>query len=121
MKYICIIFALEGIKKFEKLKQSKGFTYSHLTNQEEQLELTPSIENTNYHILMFGSSGPGRTSFLKHYLDQSKSGYIVFCRDAKEFQDNRYVELMQLEKKIEKQSRVNQTIFSGNAGASRQK
>ena len=47
--------------------------YSHLTNQEEQQELTPPITNTNFHFLIFGSKGLWKTSFLKHYLDQTKA------------------------------------------------
>ena len=59
--------------------QFQGFKYSQLTNQEEQ-ELTQGASNTNCHFLIFGSSGSGKTSFLKHYLDQTKSNFIVFGR-----------------------------------------
>ena len=36
-------------KLYQKLKQFKGFKYSHLTNKEEEQELTPPITNTNCH------------------------------------------------------------------------
>ena len=39
----------------------------------------------------------GKTSFLKHYLDQTKADYLAFSRDSTEFHDNRYVDLLQLE------------------------
>ena len=96
------MFALDGIKHFEKLKQFKGFKYFHSTNQEEPPELNPPFTNTNCHFLLFGCSGSRKSSFLKDYLYQTESHFIVFGRDANEFHDNRYVELLQLRKvKIE--------------------
>ena len=73
-----------------------------MTNQEDDQELTPTVTNTNFHFLIFGSSGSGKTSFLKHYLDQTKSDSLVFGRDENDFPDN-YKPLLQLEKiEIEK-------------------
>ena len=37
---------------------------------------------------MYGTSGSGKTSFLKYYLDQTKNDFIVFGRDETEFKDN---------------------------------
>ena len=64
LQCIGMIFALDGIKNYGKLKQFKGFKYPHLTNQEEQQELTPPITTTNCHFLLFGSSGSEKTSFF---------------------------------------------------------
>ena len=74
--------------------------YSHLTNQDERQELTPRFTNTNCHFLILGSRGSGKTNFLKDYLDQTKSVYIIIGRDANEFHDNRFFEIMQLELNI---------------------
>ena len=77
------------MKKFmKKLKQFKAFKYSHLTNQEEEQENTPIVNNTKCHFSIFGSSGSGTTSFLKHYLDQTNSNFVVFGRDENEIPDN---------------------------------
>ena len=112
--YWCLIRP-KRIKFLKKLKQFKGFKYSHLTKKEEQHEGTPPITNTNCHFVIFGSSGSGKTSFLKHYLNQTKSDYIVFGRDVNEFKNN-YVEVMQL-KKFEIESLANKTIILDEAGA----
>ena len=74
-------------KIYSQLKQFKGFKYSHLTNQEDEEKIEPPITNTNCHFLIFGSSGSGKTSFLKYYLDQTKSDYLVFGRDPSEFKN----------------------------------
>ena len=116
MHCIGVIFGLDGILNYEKLKQLNGFKYSHLTNQEEQHELTPPIPKTNSHFSKFGSNGLEKTSFLKHYLDRTKFDYIVFGHDAIEFHHNRYVELMQLEQ-IKIETPANKTIFLDDAGA----
>ena len=86
-----------------------------MTKKEEQHEVTPPITNTNCHFVIFGSSGSGKTSFLKHYLNQTKSDYIVFGRDVNELKNN-YVEVMQL-KKFEIESLANKTIILDEAGA----
>ena len=72
---------------FSKSLQFQWFRYSHLTNQEEEQELTPPITNTNCHFLIFGSSGSEKTSFSKHYLDKTKPDYLVFERDENEFHE----------------------------------
>ena len=73
-------------------------------------------------MLIYGTSGSGKTSFLKHYLDQTKSDldqtkthFLVFGRDETEFEDN-YIPLLQLEK-IEIESLANRTIILDDAGA----
>ena len=55
----------------------------------------------NCHMLIYGSSASGKTSFLKHYLTQSphKSNYVVFGRDEEEFPASNFVPLLQLKKK----------------------
>ena len=50
-------------------------------------------------MLIYGTSGSGKTSFLRYYLDQTKTSFIVFGRDETEFNDN-YIPLLQLEKKV---------------------
>ena len=83
-------------KLYQKLKQFKGFEHFHLPNQpKEEPQLKP-ITNTNCHTLFYGTSGSGKTSFLKFYLEQTISNFIVFGRDETEFSDN-YVSLLQLE------------------------
>ena len=112
-------------KLYQKLEQFKGFIYSHLqrscppvTNKEEEQELTPPNTSTNSHFLIYGTSGSGKTSFLKYYLDQTKTNFIVFGRDENEFKDN-YIPLLQLEN-IEIEKLANRTIILDDAGAFKQ-
>ena len=68
-------------------------------------------------MLIYGTSGSGKTSFLKYYLDHIKSNFIVFGRDENEFQDF-YIPLLQLEN-IEIEKLANRTIILDDAGAYR--
>ena len=56
------------------------------------------------------------TSFLKFYLDQSKSNFIVIGRDETECHSDNFVPLLQLEK-IEIESLTNKTVILDDAGA----
>ena len=53
---------------------------------------------------------------MKHYLDQTKSDYLVFGRDENEFHEQNFVQLIQLEK-IEIESLANKTINLDKTGA----
>ena len=100
---------------YQKLKHFKGLKKSHLTNQPEEISPSKPITNTNSLMLIYGTSGSGKTSFLKYYLDQTKTNFLVFGRDENECNDN-YVPLLQLGKiKIEKIA--NRTIILDDAGA----
>ena len=110
-------------KLFQKLKQFKGFKHSLLTNQSEEVSQSKPLSHTNCHLLYYGTSGSGKTSFLKYYLDQTKckaseavSTYIVFGRDETEFHHENYIPLLQLEK-IEIEKLTNRTIILDDAGA----
>ena len=102
---------------YKKLLQFAGFKYSHLTNQERErpqdtIEESPSHNNnshcnahSNAHFIIYGSSGSGKTSFLKHYLSRATAtttsrDYLVFGRDEREFPSQNFVPLLQLEKII---------------------
>ena len=67
---------------------------------------------------MYGTSGSGKTSFLKYYLDQTKSDFIVFGRDEAEF-PGKFVQLLQLEN-INIESLAGKTIILDVAGAYKQ-
>ena len=75
---------------------------------------------TNCHRLIYGSSGSGKTSFLKYYLQsyasRNKTSYLVFGRDEKEFPASNFVPLLQLEK-IGIESLVNKIVVLDDAGA----
>ena len=103
-------------KVYQKRKQFKGFKHSHLTNKEEEQELTPPNTNTNCHFLVYGTSGSGKTSFLKYYLNQTKSNFIVFGRDEREFHASNFVPLLKLEN-IGIESLANKSIILDDAGA----
>ena len=103
-------------KIYQKLKQFKGFKKSHLTDQPKDEPQVKPITNTNCHFLVYGTSGSGKTSFLKYYLDQTKSDFIVFGRDETEFRQENYIPLFQLEK-IEIESLANKTVILDVAGA----
>ena len=121
-----------GIKKFiKKLLQFQGFKYTHLltsqesgssqergASQEQEQEIIPPISNKNCHFLIFGSSGSGKTSFLKHYLTQiiRKSDYLVFGRGSTEFHEQNFIPLLQLEK-IGIETLANKTVILDDAGA----
>ena len=66
-------------------------------------------------MLIYGTSGSGKTSVLKYYLDQIKSNFIVFGRDENEFKDN-YIPLLQLEY-IDIEKLAHRTIILDDAGA----
>ena len=73
-------------------------------------------------MLIYGSSAPGKTSFLKQYLTQSprKSRFLVFGRDEEEFPASNFVPLLQLEKKGFAElceSLANKTVILDDAGA----
>ena len=105
-------------KIYQKLKQFKGFKKSHLTDQPKDDPQVKPITNTNCHFLVYGNSGSGKTSFLKYYLDQTKSDFIVFGRDEAEF-PGRFVQLLQLEN-ITIESLAGKTIILDDAGAYKQ-
>ena len=67
---------------------------------------------------MYGTSGSGKISFLKYYLDQTKSDFIVFGRDEAEF-PGRFVQLLQLEN-VTIESLAGKTIILDDAGAYKQ-
>ena len=66
--------------------------------------------------MVYGTGGSGKTSFLKYYLDQTNSDFIVFGRDETEFRQENYIPLFQLEK-IEIESLANKTVILDDAGA----
>ena len=110
-------------KVYQKLKQIKGFKHSHLTNQPEEVSHSTPISNTamlathtNCHMLIYGTSGAGKTSYLKYYLDQTKSNFIVFGKDETEFHSDKYVPLLQIER-IEIEPLANKTVKLDDAGA----
>ena len=67
---------------------------------------------------MYGTSGSGKASFLKYYLDQTKNNFIVFGRDEAEF-PGRFIQLLQLEN-FTIESLAGETIISDDAGAYKQ-
>ena len=59
----------------------------------EEQELTTSISkisNTNCHTLLYGSSGSGKTSFLKHYLDQTKHIILYLAETVLSFMNKTF-------------------------------
>ena len=111
---------------YKKLLQFAGFKYSHLTNQEREApqdthEATHNNSHNNSHcnahFIIYGSSGSGKTSFLKHYLAHTKkSNYVVFGRDEREFPSQNFVPLLQLEK-VGIESLANKIVVLDDAGA----
>ena len=119
---------------YKKLLQFAGFRYSHLTNQERKATREATHEAThnnshnnshcNAHFIIYGSSGSGKTSFLKHYLAQrphdkpcdSPRSYLVFGRDEREFPSQNSVPLLQLEK-VSIESLANKIVVLDYAGA----
>ena len=110
--FICIVVVIywnyvrpRQFKTFyKKLLQFAGFKRSHLTNQKikesrDDLGLgLPKDAHSNSHFRIYGSSGSGKTSFLKHYLGpyttQLQVKYLVFGRDECEFPSQIFVPLL---------------------------
>ena len=119
---------------YKKLLQFAGFRYSHLTNQEREApqDTRDATHNNNSnnnshcnaHFIIYGSSGSGKTSFLKHYLAQrphdkscdNPRSYLVFGRDEREFPSQNFVPLLQLEK-VSIESLANKIVVLDDAGA----
>ena len=109
-------------KIYKKLLQFDGFKYTHLTNQEGEATIETSHSNmheathSNMHFIIYGSSGSGKTSFLKHYLAQVPRFYVVFGRDEREFPSQNFVPLLQLEK-VSIEQLGNKIVVLDDAGA----
>ena len=101
-------------KIYQKLKQLL-VKNNNLTDQPKDEPQVKPITNTNCHFLVYGTSGSGKTSFLKYYLDQTKTDFIVIGRDESEF-PGRFVQLLQLEN-INIESFAGKTIILDDAGA----
>ena len=119
---------------YKKLLQFAGFKYSHLTNQEREApqDTREATHNNNSHnnshcnshSIIYGSSGSGKTSFLKHYFAQvaelrdssRQRNYVVFGRDEREFPSQNFVPLLQLEK-VSIESLTNKIVVLDDAGA----
>ena len=110
------------LRNIKKLLQFEGCKYSDLTNQggasQEGEAVTQPVSNThtNCHMLIYGSSASGKTSFLKHDITQIQRSYVVFGRDEKEFPASNFVPLLQLEK-IGIESLAKTTVILDDAGA----
>ena len=113
-------------KIYKKLQQFEGFKYSHLTNQEREApqdtieESREASPHNNSHFIIYGSSGSGKTSFLKHYLAianaRNQRTYVVFGRDECEFPSQNFVPLLQLEK-VSIELLANKIVVLDDAGA----
>ena len=111
--------------KFKKLLQFAGFKYIHLTAEgtsegtaegtNQELGLVKDSHN-NSHFIIYGSSGSGKTSFLKYYLSQSTKPFLVFGRDEREFPSQHFVPLLQLEN-ISIEQLAYKTVILDDAGA----
>ena len=113
-------------KIYKKLLQFDGFKYTHLTNQEGEATIETSHSNmheathSNMHFIIYGSSGSGKTSFLKYCLAtasaQNQRTYVVFGRDEREFPSQNFVPLLQLEK-VSIEQLANKIVVLDDAGA----
>ena len=102
---------------YKKLLQFAGFKYSHLTNQEREQEIKEQDNAySNSHFIIYGSSGSGKTSFLKHYLTQVQQSYLVFGRDEREFPPQNFVPLQQLAN-VSTGQLANKIVILDDAGA----
>ena len=145
--FICIVVAIywnyirprQYKTIYKKLLQFAGFKYSHLTNQEikesrDDMGLglpkdACEAPHSNSHFIICGSSGSGKTSFLKHYLGpyttatanatanaQQQVEYLVFGRDEREFPSQNFVPLLQLEN-VNIEQLANKIVILDDAGA----
>ena len=105
-------------KDEKKLLQFQGIKFSHLTSEEQsgQEQVGPAVNNTDSHFLKFGSSGSGKTFFLRNCLSRGKSNHVVFGRDSSEFPEQNFIPLLQLEK-IGIELLANKIVVLGDAGA----
>ena len=82
----------------------------------------PKDVHSNSHFIIYGSSGSGKTFFLKHYLAhatanaQQQVKYLVFGRDEREFPSRSFVPLLQLEN-VSIEQLANRIVILDDAGA----
>ena len=61
----------------KRMKQFNGYKYSTLQTEPVEQDIKQPIGIANSHILLHGTSGSGKTYFLKDYLDKRKK--YIFC------------------------------------------
>ena len=77
--------------------------------------------HSNSHFIIYGSSGPGKTSFLKHYLAHATANatprtYVNFGRDEREFPSQNFAPLLQLEN-VSIEQLADKIVILDDAGA----
>ena len=78
------------------MKQFGRFKFSHLTNEPKREDNIAPVRYTNSHPLLYGTTGCGKSDFLKHHLDQNKTSHLVLGRDENQLHENN-VPLLHLE------------------------
>ena len=129
--FICIVVVIYWNyirpRQFKTIyKKFAGFKYAHLTKQEikeSRIDMglgLPKDAHSNSQFTIYGSSGSGKASFLKHYLGpyttQQQVKYLVFGRDEREFPSQNFVPLLQLGN-VSIEQLANKIVVLDDAGA----
>ena len=61
-----------------EFKKFTHFKTNHYTQSKSQIESIDKSKNS--HFLIYGSTGSGKTNFLKYYLTRHNLDYIIFGR-----------------------------------------
>ena len=98
--------------EFENFKGFKTNHYSQLPNSA----LDTIDKSKNSHLLVYGSTGSGKTNFLKYYLSKHNLDYIIFGRHSEEWPNERFIEYDKLNQ-INFDKIHNKTIILDDLGA----
>ena len=113
--YIYCLYYKKTDELVEEFKQFEGFKFSH------KIEVVPENEtidrSKNSHFILYGSTGSGKTSFLKHFLTKNIiNDFLVFGRDPKEWEKDVFIDVHNFGK-INIDNIENKTIILDDAGA----
>ena len=99
----------------EEFKNFNGFKLTHISETLPEMDTIDRSKNS--HFILYGSTGSGKTSFLKHYLTKNKiNDFLVFGRHPNEWDPKNFIPVLNFSK-VNMDNLCNKTIILDDAGA----